>query len=72
MQFPIQLVATRTIYRAQGLTFDHLVFDLNGIYKHGLTYTTLSHIKKKNNIYFLQPLQMENFQIDPSVAIEMH
>jgi hypothetical protein len=61
MQFPIQLVATRTIYRAQGLTFDHLVFDLNGVYKHGLTYTTLSHIKKKENIYFLQLLQMKNF-----------
>jgi len=69
MQVPIQLVTTRTIYQAQGLTFDHLAFDLNGVDKHGLTYTTLSHIKNKKNIYLLQPLQMKNFQIDLSVAI---
>jgi hypothetical protein len=72
MQFPIQLVATCTIYQAQGLTFDNLAFDLNGVYKHGLTYTTLCHIKNKENLYLLQLLQMKNFQIDPSVAIEMH
>ncbi len=45
--------------------------DPNGVYKHGLTYATLSYIKKKENLYFLQPLQMKNFQIDPSVAIEI-
>jgi ATP-dependent exoDNAse (exonuclease V) alpha subunit len=72
MQYPIQLATTCTIYQAQGLTFDHLAFDLNGVYKHGLTYTTLSHIKNKENLYLLQPLQMKIFQIDPSVAIEMH
>ncbi len=71
MQFPMQLATTHTIYWAQGLTFDHLSFDLNGIYKHGLTYITLSHIKNKENLY-LQPLQMKNLQIDPNVAIEMH
>ncbi len=72
MQFPIQLATTRTIYRTQGLTFDHLAFGLNGVYKHGLTYTTFSHIQNKENLYLLQPLQMNFFQIDPSVAIEMH
>jgi hypothetical protein len=69
MQFPIQLVEPCTIYQAQGLTFDHLAFDLNGVYKHGLTYITLCHIKNKENLYLLQPLQMKNFQIDPSVGI---
>jgi hypothetical protein len=61
MQFPIQLVATCTIYQAQGLTFDHLAFDLNGIYKHGLTYITLCHINNKENLYLLQFLQMNFF-----------
>jgi hypothetical protein len=37
MQFPIQLTIGRTIYQTQGLTFDYLTFDPNGIYKHGLT-----------------------------------
>jgi hypothetical protein len=41
------------------------------VYKHGLTYTRFSHVKKKENFYHLQPLQMKKFQIDPSVAMEM-
>jgi hypothetical protein len=72
MQFPIQLTIGCTIHRTQVLTIDYLAFDLNGIYKHGLTYITFSHIKNKENLYLLQPLQMKNFLIDRSVAIEMH
>ncbi len=34
MQFPIQLVITRTIHQTQGLTLDQLAFDPNGVYKH--------------------------------------
>jgi hypothetical protein len=65
------LVAARTIHRAQGLTLDYLAFDPINVYKHGLTYTTFFHVKKKENCYLLQPLQMNFFQIDPSVAMEM-
>ncbi len=32
MQFPIQLVVACTIHQAQGLTYDHLTFDPNGVY----------------------------------------
>jgi integrase len=66
IHFPIQLVAT------QGLTLDHLAFDPNGVYKYGSTFTTFSHIKNKENTYLFQPLHMKNFQINRSVAIEMH
>ncbi len=72
IQFPIQLGSTSTIHRTQGSTLHHLAFDPNGVYKHGLTYATLSCIKNKENLYLLQLLQMKKFQIDPSVAIEMH
>jgi hypothetical protein len=34
-QFTIQLVTTRTIHRAQGLTLDYLTFDPTNVYKHG-------------------------------------
>jgi hypothetical protein len=51
IQFPIQLVATHTIHRTQGLTLYHLAFDPNGVYKYGSTNTTLSHINNKENIY---------------------
>jgi hypothetical protein len=56
----------------QGLTLDYLAFDPTNIYKHGLTYITFSCVEKKENLYLVQPLQMKKFQIDPSVAIEMH
>jgi hypothetical protein len=46
-KFPIQLAAPCTIHRSQGLTFDYLTFDPTNIYKHGLTYTTFFHVKKK-------------------------
>ena len=64
-------VHTRTIHCAQGLLLDYLAFDPTGVYKHGLIYTALSRIKKKN-LYLLQPLQMKNFQVDPNVSIEMN
>jgi hypothetical protein len=72
MKFPIQLAVRHIIHRTQGLIVDYLAFDPNGVYKHGLTYITLSHIKNKEFFYLFQPLQMKNFQIDPNVAIEMH
>jgi hypothetical protein len=72
MQFPIQLVITRTIHQTQRLTLDQLTFDHNGVYKHDLTYITFSCIKNKENLYILQPLQMIFFQINPNVTIEMH
>jgi hypothetical protein len=42
----VQLVITCIIH-AQGLTFDHLAFDSNGVTKHGLTYTTPYEIHSK-------------------------
>jgi hypothetical protein len=50
MQFHIQLIIVCTIHQTHGLTFDHLTFYPNGIYKHALTFKTLSHIKNKNKI----------------------
>jgi hypothetical protein len=52
-QFPIQLATTHTIHSTQGLTLDCLGSDPINVYKHGLTYITLSHVKKKE-IYCLR------------------
>jgi hypothetical protein len=46
IQFHVQLIITCTINQTQGLTFDHLTFDPNGIYKHVLKLITRPHIKK--------------------------
>jgi hypothetical protein len=41
------LAITHTIHQTQGLLLDYLTFDPIDVYKHGLTYTTFSHLKKK-------------------------
>ncbi len=51
-QFPIQLVGTCTIHQTQGLTPDYLAFDLTNVYRHGLIYTTLFHVKKKDCFFY--------------------
>jgi hypothetical protein len=72
IQFPTQLAASCIIHQTQGLTLDYLTFDPTNIYKHGLTYTIISCVQKKEIFKLLQHLQMNFFQIDPSVAMEMH
>jgi len=44
-QFPIQLVPTRAIHCAQGLSLDHLTFDPMNVIKHDLTYAKLFKIR---------------------------
>ncbi len=39
--------------------------------KNGLTYTSLSQIQTKENLFLLIPLQHENFYVDPRIHIEM-
>jgi len=56
IQFPIQLVVTRTIHRSQRLTFDCLTFDIISVTKLGITYTTLLKVCSKEDFYLLFPL----------------
>jgi hypothetical protein len=70
-QFPIQLACARTMHRSQGLTLDSVAFDPTGIQKHGLVYTTLSHVKNIESLYFLNALTHENFRVKQKVDIEM-
>jgi hypothetical protein len=51
-QFPSQLATTHTIHQAKRLTLDYLTFDPTNIYKHGLTFITFSHVKKRNLFTF--------------------
>jgi hypothetical protein len=53
IQFPIQLVATKTIHCYQGLSLDELVFDPTNVKKHGLTYIPLSRIRTKEKLFLL-------------------
>jgi len=53
IQYPIQLAATCTSHRSQGLTLEFLAFDPSGIHHHKLTYTTLSHVGEKKTCVYL-------------------
>jgi hypothetical protein len=70
-QYPIQLAATCIIHQSQGLTLDFLTFDPSGIHHHELTYTTLSHVRGKKNLYLLTPLVEANFKVDKCISNEM-
>jgi len=52
-QFPIQVVVASIVHQAQGFTLDYLTFDPNNVHKHGLTYTKLFCVKKKECFYLL-------------------
>ncbi len=71
IQFPIQLATRRTIHHAKNLTLDHLTFDLSGVTKHGLAYTTLFHIHSKEQLYLLPALSNNFFHVDSIVDQEM-
>jgi hypothetical protein len=49
IQFPIQLVITRTLYWSKGFSLDGLAFDLTNVKKHGL-YIVISHIQTKERL----------------------
>ncbi len=63
-QYLIQLAATPTIHWSQGLILDFLTFDPSGIHHHELTYTTLSRVRGKKNLYLLAPSVEANFKVD--------
>jgi len=49
---------------------DNLAFDLHGVFQHGLTYTTLTRIQTKENLYLFNPLQQKKFNVDVMVKEE--
>jgi hypothetical protein len=53
--YPIQLAATHTIHRSQGLILNYLTFDPNGVHHHGLAYTILYCVRKKEKIFSFTP-----------------
>jgi hypothetical protein len=70
-QFPVQLACAHTIHRSQGLTLDNVAFDPVGVRRHGLVYTTLSHVRSTKSLYLLSPLTMDNFNVKQKIIVEM-
>jgi hypothetical protein len=49
------------------LILNYLTFDPNGVHHHGFAYTTLSHVRKKENLFLFAPLIDANFKVDKCV-----
>jgi hypothetical protein len=49
---------------------ENLAFDLHGVFQHGLTYTTLTRIRTKENLYLFNPLHQQKFNVDVMVKQE--
>jgi hypothetical protein len=49
---------------------DNLAFDPHGVFQHGLTYTTLTRIQTKENLYLFNPLQQTKLNVDVMVKKE--
>jgi ATP-dependent exoDNAse (exonuclease V) alpha subunit len=62
---------TCIIHRSQGLIFDHLTFDSTSMTKHDLTYTALSRVHSRKNLYLFFPLLNKFFQVDHIIRKEM-
>jgi hypothetical protein len=45
----------RMKYHFQGLTFDYLTFDPKGVHHYGFNYTSLSCVRKKEDLFWLAP-----------------
>ncbi len=66
-QYPIQPTIVHTNSLLSRFDSWLLTFDSNGIHHHGLTYTTLSRVRKKENLFLFAPLIDANFKVDKCV-----
>ncbi len=70
-QYPIKLAYALTIHKAQGKTFDSVIFDPSIDKKKlsaGLVYVALSRTRDINSLYLTKPLTLEQIKIDPKVV----
>jgi hypothetical protein len=49
---------------------ENLAFDIHGIPRHDLAYTTLSRICTKENLHLFHAFQQKNFNVDAMVKEE--
>lgn len=70
-QYPIRLAYALTIHKAQGKTFDNVIFDPS-IDKKKLTsrlvYVALSRTKSIENLFLTKPLTIDQIKIDDKVV----
>lgn len=70
-QYPIKLAYALTIHKAQGKTFDNVIFDPSIDKKKltsGLVYVALSRTRSIQNLFLTKPLTIDQIKVDDKVV----
>ena len=68
VQLPLILSYALTVHRAQGMTLDAVVFDLNGLFAVGQLYTALSRVRDFSKLYLVGKLHERLLCAHPKVV----
>jgi ATP-dependent DNA helicase PIF1 len=67
-QLPLKLCWSTTIHKSQWKTYDHVIFDADGIFEKGQLYVALSRCRTLEGIHLVTPIKMSQAMIDYRVT----
>ena len=67
-QLPLKLCWSTTIHKSQGKTYDHVIFDAQGIFEKGQLYVALSRCRTLEWIHLISPIKLSQAMIDYRVT----